>query len=110
VLTQSEKSLRSKIAAHESWGHTDDRSARTSNGRRAFLDRFEKQADPNNELTAAERARRAESLKNAYFARLALKSAKSRRLAKESRLEADRLEDEAAVAETELAQAGGDVR
>ena len=45
-------------------------------GRKAFLDRFEKQVDPDGELLPAERARRAEHARKAYFARLAFKSAR----------------------------------
>lgn len=40
--------------------------------------RFEDQVDPERTLTPGERARRAEHARKAYFARLALKSAKAR--------------------------------
>jgi hypothetical protein len=45
------------MAAHASWAHTDDRSARTANGRKAFEDKFliEAEGDP----------RRAEHLRKA---------------------------------------------
>lgn len=78
-LTPTERSLRGQIAAHESWANTPDRTARTANARRAMLDKFDRQVDPNNELTPVERARRAQSARKAYFARLALKSARARR-------------------------------
>lgn len=81
-LTPSEKTLRAQIAAHESWANTDDRAARTANARKAALDRFERQVDPNGELTPQERAKRAEHARKAYFARLALQSAKARRARK----------------------------
>ena len=62
-----------KLAAHMSWADTQDRTARTavSNGRRAFNDKFLAEAggDPV----------RAEHLRKAFFARLALKSAQARR-------------------------------
>lgn len=45
--------------------------------------KFEKQVDPNNRLMPAERAKRAASLRKAYYAQLALKSARARRLRKE---------------------------
>jgi hypothetical protein len=44
-----------------------------------MLDKFEREVDPNNELSPAERAIRAEHLRKAHFKRLALKSARSRR-------------------------------
>jgi len=78
-LTPEQRSLRARIASHESWARTPDASARTAPGRKAFLDRFEKQVDPDGELSATERARRADHARKAYFARLALKSARARR-------------------------------
>jgi hypothetical protein len=44
-----------------------------------MLARFEREADPDGVLSDAERARRASHLRRAYFATLALKSAKARR-------------------------------
>jgi len=67
-----------RIGAHESWARTEDRAARTAPARRAALARFERQVDPDGVLPEAERARRAEHAKKAYFARLAMKSAASR--------------------------------
>jgi hypothetical protein len=66
-----ERSLRAQIAAHESWANTENRSARTANARRALDEKFLAEAggDP----------QRAESLRKAYYARLALKSAQARR-------------------------------
>jgi hypothetical protein len=72
------RTLRAKIAAHESWAHTEDRPARTANARKAMLDKFEREVDPDGKLTPAERARRAEHARKAYFSRLALKSAQAR--------------------------------
>lgn len=75
----SERSLIASIAANESWAKCDDRSARTANARKAALDRFERQVDPEGTLTPTERAKRAEHARKAYFQRLALKSAQVRR-------------------------------
>lgn len=93
-LTASERKLRSSIAAHESWAHTVDRAARTAPARRALEEKFLKEAggDPV----------RAEHLRKAYFTRLALKSAKSRRRAQELTAEA-----EAAEVELSTVEAGG---
>lgn len=73
------RTLLAKAAAHESWARTEDRAARTANARREFLDRFEREADPDGVLPVGERAKRAEHLRKAYFARLAAKSAEARR-------------------------------
>lgn len=78
-MTAGERTLRAQIAAHESWGRTEDRSARTANARRALLDKFEREADPDGKLLPAERAKRAENLRQAHYKRMALKSAQSRR-------------------------------
>lgn len=78
-LSPAERSIRGQIGAHESWARTEDRAARTANARKALLDKFELQVDPNGELTAAERAIRAEHARKAHFKRLALKSAQVRR-------------------------------
>ncbi len=71
-LTPAERSLRGKLAVQTSWANTSDRAARTANARRALEDKFLEQAggDP----------KRAEHLRKAYYARLALKSAQARRL------------------------------
>lgn len=60
-----------RIAAHESWAKTPDRAARTAKARAALDAKF---------LTAAGGdPKMAESLRKAYYARLAYKSAKARR-------------------------------
>lgn len=68
-----------RIGAHESWARTTDRTARTAKARLAADARFEREADPDGILEPRERALRAEHLRKAYFARLALKSVQSRR-------------------------------
>ncbi|MFZ3270802.1 MAG: hypothetical protein WA622_17245 [Mycobacterium sp.] len=70
-LSPSERSLRGKLAAHTSWANTADWPARTAKARSALDNKFLAEAggDP----------KRAESLRKAYFARLALKSAQARR-------------------------------
>lgn len=78
-LTPSERKLRASLAAHTSWANTEDRTARTAAGRRAMLDKFEQQVDPDGTLDPVERAKRAESARKAHFARLALLSAQARR-------------------------------
>lgn len=75
----ADRSLIARLAAHESWARTADPSARTATARRALLDRFERQVDPDGVLPPAERARRAGHARKACFARLALQSAQARR-------------------------------
>lgn len=70
-LTPAERTLRAQIAAHESWAQTPDRAARTDKARKALYAKFLAEADGD--------PKRAESLRKAYYARLALKSAKARR-------------------------------
>lgn len=79
-----------RIAAHESWARTPNRTARTAKARAALMATFELQVDPHGVLSPAERAVRAESARKAYFARLALKSAQARRQAREASVRARR--------------------
>ena len=92
-IVHSDAVLRARIAAHESWANTTDRAARTAPARAALDAKFLAQAggDP----------LRAAHLRKAYFARLALKSAQSRRKARE-------LTRDAQAAEAELRATGGD--
>ncbi|WP_210768959.1 hypothetical protein [Ruania alkalisoli] len=94
MATDAERRLAASIAAHQSWAATADRAARTAPARRALYDKFLAQADGD--------PRRAEHLRKAYFQRLALKSARARRRARE-------LTDEATEAEAELTSGGGSV-
>ena len=93
MLTPEERSLRSRIAVHESWARTEDRSARTAPARRARDQKFLDEAggDPV----------RAEHLRKAHFQRLALKSAIARRKAREATAAAE-------AAEAELEAMGGE--
>ena len=87
AMERSERSLVSSIAAHQSWANTPNRSARTAPARAALDAKFLAEAcgDPV----------RAEHLRKAHFKRLALKSAQSRRKAKQ-------FSGAAAAAEAEL--------
>ncbi len=105
-LSPSERVLRARIAAHESWAHTPDRASRTAAGRAAMFTKFENEVDPDGVLTPQERAIRAEHASKAYFARLALKSAQARRRAADARQAIPVLEREALEAEAELAAGG----
>ncbi len=77
-LTPTERSLRAQKAALTRWAHTNSAEASEA-ARRRQLDRFEREVDPDGTLPPAERARRAEHARKAYFLRLALASAKARR-------------------------------
>lgn len=79
-----ERSLRARLAVHASWAQTGDRSARTAPARRAALERFERQVDPDGMLNPTERTRRAEQAMRSHMARLALRSAQARRRRKAS--------------------------
>jgi hypothetical protein len=62
------RSAVSRIGGYEKWAQTTDRTAATKPAREAFNKRFEQYPDP-------------EAARKAYFARLALASAKARRKA-----------------------------
>lgn len=61
--------------------HTSGNAGRevTANARKAFVERFERDVDPDGVLPASERQRRAEHAMRAYMTRLALRSARARR-------------------------------
>jgi hypothetical protein len=72
--------LGSTIGALISWANTNDRTARTAPARQVFRDRFMRQARERfGNLPADELARRAEHLRKAHYARMALRSAQARR-------------------------------
>jgi hypothetical protein len=75
-----DNSLISTLGNHLRWAAVDDRTAATAPARQAFRDRFLREARERfGDLPADELARRAESLRKAYYIRLALKSARARR-------------------------------
>jgi hypothetical protein len=78
-LTPEQRTLRWKVAAHTLHSKVVDPTAHTAPARIAFLDRFEREVDPDGVLSPVERARRAEHARKAYFSRLALRSAQVRR-------------------------------
>lgn len=70
-MSISDLVLAGRLGAHISWANTEDRAARTAPARAALEQRFLDEAggDPV----------RAQHIKKAYYARLALKSAQARR-------------------------------
>jgi hypothetical protein len=80
-LTPSERIMNARRAAHLLHATVDPKK-HTEAARAKALERFEREADPDGVLPIAERKRRAEHLKKAYFQGLALKSSKARRLRK----------------------------
>ncbi|CAN5438245.1 hypothetical protein BH18ACT1_BH18ACT1_01110 [soil metagenome] len=79
AISPSERKLQAQLAAYVSWANTADPAARTAAARRAFVDRFEREVDPDGTLPEGERTRRAEAARKAHYTRLALKSAQARR-------------------------------
>ncbi|WP_054813389.1 hypothetical protein [Nocardia arizonensis] len=79
MSTPAERTLKARIAAHESWAKTPDRTARTAKGREALLTKFDRLVDPDGLLSAEERSYRAAQARKAHYSRLALRSAQARR-------------------------------
>lgn len=79
-LTPEERTLRARQAAHtlHAKGGTNTAPARDK-----FMERFEREVDPDGTLDPKVRAKRAANARSAYFTSLALKSSKARRLKKE---------------------------
>lgn len=78
-MSPAERSLRARMAAYKLHSRHDSRQL-TANARAAFNDRFVREVDPDGILPEAERQRRAECARKAYFAGLAAKSAQARRV------------------------------
>jgi hypothetical protein len=76
-MSESPRSLAARIGAHALHSQYDSREL-TAAGRAKFLQRFLDEVDPERILPEAERLRRAEHAKSAYFTRLALASQKAR--------------------------------
>jgi len=74
-LTKSQRSLRARAAAHalHAQGGTS-----TAAGTAAFLERFEREVDPDGTLQPDERARRAAHARKAHMTRLALQASRAR--------------------------------
>jgi hypothetical protein len=83
-MTAKDRQRRASIAANASWANTADPSARTAPARHAAMSRFERQVDPEGVLAPAERHRRAESARKAFYVAMTYKSARVRAARKEA--------------------------
>lgn len=82
-MTPAERSLRALLASQTSWANTLDPQSRTAKARAAAAGRFEKQArEMHPDATDAQIARVAATLRSAHATRMALASAKARRMKK----------------------------
>lgn len=77
-MSPEQRRRRARIAAHASWANTTDRKARTAAGTAAFLDRFERQVDPDGTLPEDIRKAMAKHARTAYMLQLAERSAAAR--------------------------------
>lgn len=85
-IPETEKKLAARVAAETSWANTANRAARTAPARAALFQKFLDEADGDET--------RAQHLWRAHFARLALKSAQTRRRAREATTAAETVEAE----------------
>lgn len=67
-----------RLGAHTRWAREEDRSAATQPARDGMRRKFEDEVDPDRVLPVAERERRAESARRAFYQRIAMKSAAAR--------------------------------
>ena len=74
----SNHSLNGRIGAEISWSRTHDRSARTRPAREKFLQRFEREVDPEGSLPTDERRVLANHALRAYMLRLAQRATAAR--------------------------------
>jgi hypothetical protein len=76
-LTPAQRSTRARLAVQVMHAKHDPKET-TAKARATFLERFEREADPDGVLDPAERTRRAEHLRKAHMTRLALASSRAR--------------------------------
>ncbi len=81
----SDRFMAASIAANTRWAHEPNRTAATLPARAAFEQRFDDEVDPDRALSPVERQKRARAARQAYFMRLALKSAQARRKSESAR-------------------------
>lgn len=79
VYDPQEMARRGRIGAYRLHA-THDPKETTKAARAAFTAKLEAEVDPDGTLPPGERARRADSARKAYFAKLAHKTAKARRI------------------------------
>ena len=68
-----------RAGALRSWANTEDKTARTQPARDAFLERFEREVDPDGKLPEKQRTERALYARHAHMTELARRSAQVRR-------------------------------
>jgi hypothetical protein len=107
--TPSERSLAGRVGAHALHAKYDTREL-TARGRAKFLSRFDDEVDPDRTLEPAERARRSEHARRAYFTKLALASARARRAKKSPNATDGGPTNKAAAALTDPGGLSSDVR
>jgi len=96
----NERQLIAAMASNTRWALEPDRRRATAPARAGLLARFEREADPDGQLTPNERAYRAEKLLQAHMLRMSLKAATARRRKREA-------EQQIREAETALVELGG---
>ena len=84
-LDGNERTLRARQASNIMWGQCEDRTLRTAPARDAFLEKLADQIDRDRILPEKERTKRVENLRKAHMQRMALASAKARRLRAEAK-------------------------
>ena len=77
-LTPAQRSMRARMAAHAKHAKYDSKE-QTEPARRAFIERFINEVDPDRELPERERQRRAEHKMREHMARLSFQSSRARK-------------------------------
>ena len=77
-LTPEQRKMRATIAALARWKNEDPAEA-AFRGQQGLVAKFEREVDPDNVLSPAERRRRAIAARREHMTRMAFKSSKSRK-------------------------------
>lgn len=81
TMTAEQRVIRARLAAHAMHAKHDPVET-TAKAREAFRTKFEREVDPDGVLPEAERLRRAESAKKAYYTRLTFAASRARQAKK----------------------------
>lgn len=77
-MTPEQRSMRSRLGAHAKWAQTEDRTAATEKLRRGFIEKLEREVDPDGSMDPAKRARLVENKRKEHYARMSLASSRAR--------------------------------
>lgn len=78
-MTDNDRSLIARVAAHTRWAKEPDRNKATASARKGLEAKWAREVDPDGRMAPDELERRVANLRQAHMSRMALASARARR-------------------------------